>query len=210
MSPPCTHTMFLYLQWWISCSLDSCALSQPLSSAYTELHFVHWWLVPLGFLPHLSVWKTGAPWTSLSLDHHLIFCMNLLWGEQVFVKHLVFWCSFTYEEDKSRSICRTSSTCWPGWHTVLLDEVNFVGFGNVQLVAFRDLLEVCALVECTAETGLPHGGVCFIPALLVLAFINSPGLKKRQTQWLTCSYPYTLLHPSLISRTSSRSICLQP
>lgn len=59
------------------------------------------------------------------------------------------------------------------------DTVDFIGFSDVQLVAFRDLLEVCALVECTAETGLPHGGVSFIPPLPVLSLVDSPGLNVK-------------------------------
>lgn len=61
----------------------------------------------------------------------------------------------------------------------MMDKVDFIGFGDVQLVAFRDLLEVCALVEGTAETGLPHGGVSFIPPLPVLALVDSPGLSVK-------------------------------
>lgn len=58
-----------------------------------------------------------------------------------------------------------------------MDTVDLVGLSDVQLVAFRDLLEVGAFVESTSEPGLPHGGVGFVPALPELAFINSPGLK---------------------------------
>lgn len=61
----------------------------------------------------------------------------------------------------------------------MLDKVDFIGLSDVQLVAFRDLLEVCALVECAAETGLPHGRVSFIPPLPVLALVHSPGLNVR-------------------------------
>lgn len=62
---------------------------------------------------------------------------------------------------------------------VLLDAIDFIWLSDVQLVAFRDLLEVCALVECTAEAGLPHGGVSFIPSLPVFALIHSPGLNGK-------------------------------
>lgn len=61
----------------------------------------------------------------------------------------------------------------------MLDQVDFIGFSNVKLVAFRDLLEVCALVECTAQTGLPHGGVSFVPPLPVLSLVHSPGLNVK-------------------------------
>lgn len=61
----------------------------------------------------------------------------------------------------------------------MMDKVDFIRFCDVQLIAFRDLLEICALVECTAKTGLPHGGVCFIPPLPVFAFVHSPGLDVK-------------------------------
>jgi len=62
---------------------------------------------------------------------------------------------------------------------VLLDAIDLVRLGDVQLVAFRDLQEVRALVECTAEAGLPHGGVGLVPSLPVFAFVLSPGLNVR-------------------------------
>jgi len=64
----------------------------------------------------------------------------------------------------------------------VLDKVDFIWLSDVQLVAFRDLLEVCALVECTAEAGLPHGGVGPIPPLPVLALVYGPGLKYRHSR----------------------------
>lgn len=70
-------------------------------------------------------------------------------------------------------------TCWSGRPAVVLDKVDFIGFSDVQLVAFWDLLEVCALVECTAETGLPHGGVSFVPPVPELALVYSPGLNGK-------------------------------
>lgn len=71
-------------------------------------------------------------------------------------------------------------TCWPGRPSVIVETVHFIGLSDVQLVAFRDFLEVCALVECTAETGLPHGGVGFIPPLPVFTFVHSPGLDVKK------------------------------
>lgn len=67
-------------------------------------------------------------------------------------------------------------TCRFGRLADAVDTVDLVGLSDVQLVAFRDLLEVGAFVESTPEPGLPHGGVGFVPALPELAFINSPGL----------------------------------
>lgn len=58
-----------------------------------------------------------------------------------------------------------------------MDTVDLVGLSDVQLTAFRNLLEVGAFVESAPEPGLPHGGVGFVPPLPVLAFINSPGLR---------------------------------
>lgn len=68
-------------------------------------------------------------------------------------------------------------TCRSGCPAVAVDTVDLVGLGDVQLVAFGDLLEVGAFVESAPEPGLPHGGVGFVLSLTVLAFINSPGLR---------------------------------
>lgn len=59
------------------------------------------------------------------------------------------------------------------------DAVHFIGLGDVQLVACGDLLEVGALVECAAETGLPHGGVVLVPPLPVFALVHGPGLDGK-------------------------------
>ena len=57
-----------------------------------------------------------------------------------------------------------------------LDAVDLVGLRDVQLVEVGDLLEVCALVQSTAQACLPHGGV--VTALLVFPFVHSPCLLR--------------------------------
>lgn len=63
---------------------------------------------------------------------------------------------------------------------MVLDAIDLIGLGYVQLAAFRDLLEICALVQSAAEAGLPHGGIRFVSALLVFAFVHGPGLNMSQ------------------------------
>lgn len=63
---------------------------------------------------------------------------------------------------------------------VLLDQVDLVRLRDIQLVAFRDLLEVRALVEGAAKSGLPHSGVGFVPALSVFALVHGPGLSRTR------------------------------
>lgn len=88
-----------------------------------------------------------------SIRHHLINVRTDGW------KRLFFGC-----------------TCRPGL-AVAKDTVDLVGLSDVQLVAVWDLLEVRAFVEGAPEPGLPHGGVGFVSALPVLAFVHSPGLE---------------------------------
>lgn len=59
--------------------------------------------------------------------------------------------------------------------------VGLVGLGDVQLAALWDLLEVCALVEGTAETSLPGSGVCLVPPLSILPLIHCPRLVGTHT-----------------------------
>lgn len=61
----------------------------------------------------------------------------------------------------------------------MLNAIDFIWLCDVELIAFRDLLEVCALVECTAETCLPHGGISFILPFSVFALVHSPGLDGK-------------------------------
>lgn len=70
-------------------------------------------------------------------------------------------------------------SCWRAAVIVVEDEIHFVWLRDVQLVAFRDLLEVRAFVECAAETCLPHGGVGFVFPLPVLALVHGPSLRVR-------------------------------
>lgn len=76
-------------------------------------------------------------------------------------------------------------TCRSGGLAVALDPVDLVGLGDVQLVAFGNLLEVGAFVEGAPEPGLPHGGVGPVPPLPELAFINSPGLSGYKRSFIS-------------------------
>lgn len=75
--------------------------------------------------------------------------------------------------DFTRSSCRCAVVI------AVEDEVHFIWLRDVQLVAFRDLLEVRAFVECAAETRLPHGGVGFVFPLPVLALVHGPSLRVK-------------------------------
>lgn len=107
----------------------------------------------------------------------LISCFVLwLFIHLLYVQHKGKLNSEKLNKNKNRKETFLGFTCWLDWPIVSLDTVDLIGLSDVQLVAFRDLLEVCALVERTAETCLPHGGVSFILPLPVFALVNSPGL----------------------------------
>lgn len=54
--------------------------------------------------------------------------------------------------------------------------VDLVGLGDVQLGSVQHLLELGALVESTAQAGLPGGRVVLLP-IRQLAFELRPGLR---------------------------------
>lgn len=87
----------------------------------------------------------------------------------------------------------TWSSRWRAFVIVVENEINLVGLCDVQLVAFRDLLEVCALVECAAQTGLPHGGVGFVFPLPVLALVHGPSLnvETEMSMLIVKEYKFT-------------------
>lgn len=60
--------------------------------------------------------------------------------------------------------------------TIRHDPVDLVRVGTVQLAAPPNLVEVSALVEGTAEPGLPSGRVLLVNALMVFALVYGPGL----------------------------------
>lgn len=62
---------------------------------------------------------------------------------------------------------------------VLMNSIDFIRFRDVQLTAFRYLLKVCTLVEGTAQTCLPYGGVCFVSPLSIFALVYGPGLRQE-------------------------------
>lgn len=62
---------------------------------------------------------------------------------------------------------------------VVQDPVDLVRLRDVQLTALGNLLEVCALVQGTAEARFPRRGVCFVPALLKFTLVHGPRLRQR-------------------------------
>lgn len=72
---------------------------------------------------------------------------------------------------------RQECTCIPG--ALRHNLVHLVGLGDVQLAPLRHLLEVGALVEGTAETCLPGGGVSLVRPLVVLPLVDGPRLPER-------------------------------
>jgi hypothetical protein len=81
----------------------------------------------------------------------------------------------------------------PTCSLVRLDAVDLVGLRDVQLVQVGDLLEVCALVKCTAQARLPHGGVVLVAAHLVFPFVHSPSLMPVWDEVTQISGPHVCL-----------------
>lgn len=59
------------------------------------------------------------------------------------------------------------------------DQIDFVRLRDIQLTSVGNLLEVCALVEGTAQTCLPHRGVCFVSPLSKFPLVYGPCLQSR-------------------------------